>query len=139
MVEELKKLNLDMDGEVIVVGGVARYLNGFSDSYGKDMVDVVTSQNGIKNLEKMGRLVKLEGPSNFPFPIIERYGFKQGDLRLDVFVRDLEDVEHKIIQGIKVSTPEHDLKFVNQMKTFYKNDFWKDKLVRLNELYDIQS
>jgi hypothetical protein len=137
MVNQLKDISFKLDDNIIVVGGVARFLNGYTETYEKDMVDVVIPPTEIESLKRLGRLNKLTGPTNFPSPIIERYGFKKDQLRMDVFVRETKDVEYQIIQDLKVATPQHDLKFVKEMKTFYENDFWENKLDRLEDLYGI--
>lgn len=135
MVELLNKIHLATSGTAIIVGGVSRWLNDYSQEYLRRWVDISIPSKYTNEISSLGRRGDIKGGTTWTHPVKEQFVVVTEDRYiLDVFVVD-EPTEYKIISGVNVITPQADLKYHQHMLNTIGSQLLKDKVRKLNSLY----
>jgi len=136
MVDLLNKINVATSGTAIIVGGVARWLNGYTTEYLKRWVDISIPTKSIDAIRSLGRHGDIEGYTTFAHPVLSQFVVVTEDKYvLDVFVQDIP-TEYTIVSGIKTITPQADLKWHIDMSEYIKSQHLYDKVERLKGIYN---
>jgi len=130
-------LELTQKGGVIL-GGVQRFILGYTPNYTKTFIDVAISQENKDKLKEMGRYMELPDGTTFPYPIEEQFVVKlTNGWVLDIFVRDVSQMETKMIDGIRVQSEADDLSFHQELYNKIGNDYCKEKLEKRKQIYGL--
>lgn len=131
----LTKLNA-IETPLMIVGGVAKYLNGYIESYDKKWIDIAITSESIDAVKTLGTYLPIE--TSFPIELIkEQFIIKTNTWIIDVFVKDeLIYEEWEIISGSKVQTPEADLVWHVELNNIVSNEHTSKKLVDRLSLYN---
>jgi len=139
MIEQLKEIDQVTSGEVVIVGGYAKWLNGYTDQPSKIWVDIVIPPGQKENIKTLGKYIEYSN-SIFPptsLPTTEQFIVKSNNYILDVFVQDISIVEYTEIQGLKVITPQQDVDYHTQLAESLPNESTQSKLNSLKALYSL--
>lgn len=131
----LTKLNA-IETPLMIIGGVAKYLNGYVESYDKKWIDIAITSESIDVVKSLGTYLPIE--TSFPIELIkEQFIIKTDSWIIDVFVKDeLIYEEWEIISGSKVQTPEADLVWHAELNNIVSNEHTSKKLVDRLSLYN---
>lgn len=137
MVELLNKIHLATSGTAIIVGGVARWLNGYTTEYLRRWVDISIPSKYIGEIRSLGRDGDIKGDTTWPYPVISQFVVVTEDMYiLDVFVVD-EPTEYRVVSGNKVITPQADLLWHQTMSERIKSQHLIDKVAKLKKVYSL--
>lgn len=122
-------INEHLDGNVVFVGGVSKYIQGYKETFND--IDISITIDYVDKIKELGIYVPLEYTSIFQYPILDQFVvLYNDDYFLDVFVRD--GIPNYIeIDGIKYSTLKDDIVYFNKQNLNEK--YIQDKLY--NSLY----
>lgn len=145
MIDILKQINEATSGSAMVVGGVARWLNGDYEAYDKKWIDVCVTPEAVQGIKSLGKVLELPNGTSFPFPTLDQFLIKivpEGVDRkegyvLDVFVEESIENKYSLKAGIKSITAEADLEWHKNLNLSLDNDITKEKLLKLQQLYNI--
>lgn len=117
-------INEHLDGNVVFVGGVSKYIQGYKETFND--IDISITIDYVDKIKELGIYVPLEYTSIFQYPILDQFVvLYNDDYFLDVFVRD--GIPNYIeIDGIKYSTIEDDIELFNKQNLNEK--YIQDKL-----------
>ena len=133
----LQQIHNNTSGSAIIVGGVAKWLNGYLETYDKKWIDVVIPSSSVEQIIPIGIKLDLEGGSSFPSPVIDQFIIKMDNgYRLDVFVQD-EPTDYTIISGSNVITPQGDLDWHINLSGSIPNEYTHQKVVDRKALYNL--
>lgn len=131
----LNRIHTATSGSAIIVGGVAKWLNGYKSEYTRRWIDISIPSTSITQISSLGRRGDIEGGTTFPHPILEQFVIVTEDKYvLDVFVVD-ERPQYNIISGSNVQTPEEDLRIAMEISGSVKNEDFHNKVQTLKQLY----
>ena len=137
MIDILQQIHNNTSGSAIIIGGVAKWLNGYFETYDKKWIDVVIPSSSVEQIIPIGIKLDLEGGSSFPLPILDQFIIKMDNgYRLDVFVND-EPTDYTIISGSNVQTPQADLDFHINLSASLQNEYTHQKVVDRKALYNL--
>ena len=134
----LKKIHNNTSGSAIIIGGVAKWLNGYTKTYGKKWIDVSITSEYSSSLDSLGTRLELDGGTTFPLPITDQFVIKTTDgYVLDVFIQD-EPSESHIVSGSNVITPQGDVDFHEALYIGVGTDYLLNRLNDRKALYGIE-
>jgi hypothetical protein len=137
MIDILQQIHNNTSGSAIIVGGVAKWLNGYTETYDKMWVDVSIENQYSNSLDNLGTRLNLPNGTSFPPPIIDQFIIAMDNgYRLDVFVKD-ELTDFSIISGSNVQTPQGDINWHTNLHSSIGSDYTLGKLNDLKELYGL--
>ena len=137
MIDILQQIHNNTSGSAIIVGGVAKWLNGYLETYNKKWIDVVIPSSSVEQIIPLGIKLDLEGGSSFPSPVIDQFIIRMDNgYRLDVFVQD-EATDYTIISGSNVQTPQADLDWHINLSGSIPNEYTHQKVVDRKALYNL--
>lgn len=137
MTEILNQINISTSNNAIIVGGVAKWLNDYSESYNKTWIDIVIPSEFTSSLDTLGTRLEMSGGTTFPLPTEYQYIIKTDSYILDVFVQDTSNIEFSEISGSKVITPQADLNHHIALSSSIANNYLHNKVQELKELYQL--
>lgn len=114
----------------IVLGGVSRWLKGYTETYEKKWIDISVSSEYSSSLDVLGRRMEINGGTTFPLPIKHQYIIKTDEFVLDVFVQDKNRPIGILVDGIRCVTNEEDINWL-----YYLGEPAKNKLKERKQLY----
>ena len=133
----LKKIHNNSSGSAIIIGGVAKWLNGYTKTYGKKWIDISITSEYSSSLDSLGTRLELSGGTTFPLPITDQFVIKTTDgYILDVFVQD-EPSDSHIVSGSNVITPQGDVDFHMILSSSLQTDYLHQKVVDKKILYNL--
>lgn len=137
MVDLLNKINVATSGTAIIVGGVARWLNGYREKDLGRWIDISIPSKYINEISSLGRHGDIEGGTTWPHPVKEQFVVVTEDKYiLDVFVVD-EPTEYTFISGSNVITPQSDLQWHTNMSGSIQSEHLHKKVNRLKDTYNL--
>ena len=121
---------------LMIVGGVAKYLNGYVETYDKKWIDIAITSESIDAVKQLGTYLPIE--TSFPPElVIEQFIVKTDDWILDVFVKDtLIYEEWDLVSGSRVQTPEYDVVWHALLTDVVDNEHCNAKLTERLNLYN---
>ena len=120
----------------IIVGGVARYLMGYEETYTKKWIDIVINESDKSNIKDMGLYLPIEG-TTFPSPVTEQFIVKlDSGYILDVFVRDTTDVKTKVLEGIIIQSEDGDIEYHEDLLSKVNNQYCEEKITKIKTIYN---
>lgn len=145
MIDILKQINEATSGSAMVVGGVARWLNGDYESYDKKWIDVCVTPDAVQGIKSLGRVLELRNGTSFPEPTLDQFIIKivpegvshREGYVLDVFVEESIENKYTLKAGIKAITAEADLEWHKNLNLSLNNEITNEKLLKLQQLYNI--
>ena len=146
MIEILEQINEITSGSAMVVGGVAKWLNGYTETYDKKWIDVCVTPDVVTQIKSLGKAIEFKNGTTFPSPTINQFIVKivpEGVHRrdgyvLDVFVEESIEGKYTTISGSNVITPEADIEWHTELSASLENDICHDKLMSRKALYGIE-
>jgi len=132
----LKQINDTTSGSAIIVGGVAKWLNGYSEGYDKKWIDICIPIGSVESIKLLGEYLPLSEGTSFPLPIIDQFIMKVDNWIVDCFVIN-EDIEHSLIRGVNVITPKGDIDLHQSFYNNKPNEYTKKKIESNKVLYNI--
>jgi hypothetical protein len=137
MIDILQQIHNNTSGSAIIVGGVAKWLNGYTETYDKMWIDVSVESQYSNSLDNLGTRLDLPNGTSFPSPTINQFIIRMDDgHRLDVFVQD-DPTDFNVISGSNVITPQGDLDWHINLHSFIGSDYTLGKLNDRKELYGL--
>lgn len=122
--------------EAVIVGGVARWLNGYKEQPESRWIDISIPVSATGSLDSLGSRLEIKEGTSFPLPVKEQYIIRTKDYFLDVFVND-QDLDYTVVSGSKVITPKADLDWHMFLSSSAQSEIMHDKVVELTSLYNI--
>ena len=133
----LEQIHNNTSGSAIIVGGVAKWLNGYTETYDKMWIDVSVESQYSNSLDNLGTRLDLPNGTSFPSPTIDQFIIRMDDgHRLDVFVQD-EPTDFTVISGSNVITPQADLDWHINLSGSSPNEYTHQKVVDRKALYNL--
>jgi len=133
----LNKIHNNSSGSAIIIGGVAKWLNGYTKTYDKKWIDISITSEYSSSLDSLGTRLELNGGTTFPLPITDQFVIKTTDgYVLDVFVQD-EPSDSHIVSGSNVITPQGDVDFHMILSSSLQTDYLHKKVVDKKILYNL--
>ena len=140
----LQQINDITSGSAIIVGGVSKWLNGYTDTYDKKWIDVTIPSSSIEQIKSLGRYIELPSGTTFPPPTLDQFIVKvvpegvsnRDGWVLDVFVEDVRP-DYTAISGSNVITPQADLDWHIALSGSLPNETTHQKVVDRKELYKL--
>lgn len=137
MKDILKQIHDNTSGSAIIIGGVAKWLNGYTETYDKKWIDVVIPSSSVEQIIPIGIKLEIEGGTSFPLPTLDQFIIKTDSGHvLDVFVQE-EPTDYTIISGSNVITPQGDLDFHINLSASFQTDYLHQKVVDRKALYNL--
>jgi hypothetical protein len=137
MVDLLKQIHLATSGKAIIVGGVARWLNGYREKDLGRWIDISIPSKYINEISSLGRRGDIQGDTTFKYPVLGQFVVVTEDKYiLDVFVQD-EPTEYTFISGSNVITPQSDLQWHTNMSGSIQSEHLHKKVNRLKDTYNL--
>ena len=137
-IEFIKNVNNHFNGNVIILGGWSKYFNGYNPNYNKHWVDISITPDNVNLLSELGVVLEINGGHSWGNQIINQVtvmcGSRQDRKFLDVFIDD-KISEYKIIDGLKILTPEASIKWHEEAYEVIGEDWVKHKIEKLKYLY----
>ena len=137
MTEILNQINTSTSNNAIIVGGVAKWLNGYLESYNKTWIDITIPSEFTSSLDTLGTRLEMSEGTTFPFPTEHQYIIKTDSYILDVFVQNTSNIEFSEISGSKVITPQADLDWHLNLSGSIPNEYTHQKVVDRKILYQL--
>ena len=108
-------INEHLNGNVVFVGGISKYIQGYKETFSD--IDISITTEYVDKIKELGIYVPLEYETIFQYPILDQFVvLYNDDYFLDVFVRD-GIPNYVVIDGIKYSTIEDDIWWFKQQKS----------------------
>tara|TARA_R110000822_G_scaffold46727_10_gene124359 strand:- start:128 stop:541 length:414 start_codon:yes stop_codon:yes gene_type:complete len=137
MVDLLKQIHLATSGTAIIVGGVARWLNGYKEKDLSRWIDISILSKYTNEISSLGRRGDIKGDTTWPYPVMEQFVVvTENKYILDVFVVD-EPTEYTFISGSNVITPQSDLQWHTNMSGSIQSEYLHEKVNRLKDTYNL--
>jgi len=137
MIDILEQIHNTTSGSAIVVGGVAKWLNGYTETYDKKWIDVSIPSSSVEQIIPLGIKLDLANGTTFPTPTLDQFIIVMDNgYRLDVFVQD-EPTDFSVISGSNVITPQADLDWHINLSGSLPNDYTHQKVVDRKILYNL--
>jgi len=134
----LEKLNKETKGEIIILGGYAKLLNGYVESYEKNWIDIAIPPSSVEVVKKLGKYLPLPNGTDFPHPIIEQFLVKiEPNWVLDCFVQDTSGIDWWFKDDLRVLTPKGDIEYHQRINRLLESDYITEKILAKRELYNI--
>lgn len=126
----------EIETPLMIIGGVAKHLNGYLETYDKKWIDVAITSESIDAVKELGTYLPIE--TSFPIELVEEQFIVKTDYWiLDVFVKDrIIQEEYTDILGIKVQTAEADVVWHAMLSDAMENEHCTDKLNERLNLYN---
>ena len=133
----LKQIHDNTSGSAIIIGGVAKWLNGYTETYDNHWIDVVIPSSSVEQIIPIGIKLEIQNKTSLPEPNLDQFIIKtDAGYILDVFVQD-EPTEYTIISGSNVITPQADLDFHINLSASFQTDYLHQKVVDRKALYNL--
>ena len=137
MLDILEQIHNNTSGSAIIIGGVAKWLNGYTETYGKTWIDVSIRSEYSNSLDDLGTRLEINGGTSFPLPIIDQFVIKTDDgYTLDVFIQD-EPIDSHIVSGSNVLTPQGDIDFHLHLSASVPNEYTHQRVLDRKALYNL--
>jgi hypothetical protein len=137
MKDILKQIYNNTSGSAIIIGGVSKWLNGYTETYDKRWIDVVIPSSSVEQIIPIGMKLEIEGGTSFPLPTIDQFIIKtDSGYILDVFVNDGPFPSH-IVSGSNVITPQGDVDFHMILSASFQTDYLHKKVIDIKKLYNL--
>lgn len=136
IIEKLEYLTNELDGNLIVLGGMSKYLNGYRDVMPDGLIDISITSEVSSSIELLGKKLEINGGTSFAPPVKEQFIFKDGEHGFDVFVQD-QETPYTIVGSLKVLTPQGDLDWHLNMSSSIQSEWLHNKVQSLKELYGL--
>ena len=109
MEQFLQDINTQLNGQVVILGGWARYYNGYAPDYSKHWVDVSITSSSIDLISQLGNKLDLQGGHSWGSHIEDQFivacGTRESRKVIDVFVESTLP-EYEVVNGLKIQTPQ---------------------------------
>lgn len=136
IIERLEHINQNIVGDVIVLGGMSKYLNGYRNEQPSGLIDISVKSESTSSLETLGKRCDIEGGTTFLDPVKDQFVLRTEDYGFDVFVQD-EPTDTTIIGSLQVLTPQGDLNWHMDMSSSIQSEYLHNKVQSLKELYGL--
>ena len=136
LIERLEYLSNGVNGQLIVLGGMSKHLNGFRSEEPKGMTDISVTSDVTGSLESMGQRGNIIGGTTFSEPVKDQFVLRTEDYLFDVFVQD-EPTDYTMVGSLKVLTPQSDLDLHLNMSGSLQTELLHNKIQSLKELYGL--